>query len=282
MNKIPQRRALPSHAPANPTSDAGTEAAFTTQMPPERDDEPAMEPPDFPDFLDDGGTEEVSVPAPAVGLTPAPAPAVLPPQGVGRSSLRAIAKSVTTRPASVQALSEQKFGKESREIVYFTLSGEELGLHFEPSEPSIKGFFRCPRENCPYCRFSKPPAETLLLPVISVEDGDVKTLRHPLPTGRQDARALLPQIMALDDSGALTTSYVMVTSPEKGRYEVEAFPGDVAAMGDLTAVKEFVELYNAGKIFLADTFAAPTIEELNQVPWVRRKLEIERLRGGRA
>ena len=277
MNKIPQRRALPSPAPAKPMSDVSAEAAFVTQMPPQRDDEPDMEPPDFPDG---GETEEISAPAPAVALTPAPI--VTPPQGVGRSSLRAIAKSVTTRPASVQALSEQKFGKESREIVYFTLSGEELGLHFEPSEPSIKGFFRCPRENCPYCRFGKPATETLLLPVISVEDGDVKTLRHPLPTGRQDARALLPQIMALDDSGTLADSYIMVSSPEKGRYEVEAVPGDVAAMGDLTAVKEFVALYNAGKIFLADTFAAPTVEELNQVPWVRRKLEIERLRGGRA
>jgi hypothetical protein len=226
-----------------------------------------------PSTLVPATTTETPGLVPSVESTPILA---TPPTGVTRTSLMSFGPVAGGALVGFEPLLELKFSKEEREVAFFTLDGETVCLHYETG----LGFIRCYGRDCPLCRFGKPAVETMLVPVIAVDDGDVKTLRLPKGAGRQEAHSMLPQVLKLAQAGALAKNTLLVTSPEKGRYVIEVVPGDPVALAGLEAVVEFRRRYDAGEVFLADTFKSMSLDEMNAIPWIKRKLDVARLRRG--
>lgn len=204
---------------------------------------------------------------------PAPVPAR---RGVSMGDLDDLLEEADDMPLS--ALPEMRLGKDKTPMFFFGRYMETVQLHYNEQQCDVdKGYFVCPGKDCPFCRYGKAAVTTHLMPVLSVENGDVRTLRVPVPGGgRQDAQAMLPQIKKLHREGKLSTKAI-VMKRDGMKVTMQDRPVNAAAMGNLAAVKAFTEAYAAGEVALADTFRTYSPAELAQVPWVQTRRQMEAL-----
>lgn len=164
-------------------------------------------------------------------------------------------------------LADLRLGESAVAALFFTTTGAKTVLHWEPDQ-SVSSYVICAGEGCPLCAIGDRAKEYVLLPVIEIQSSSVKVLR--IPPGRgpgtlaSQIAPFLRKTNSTDTAALISRSGTTYTVVEKA-LSAHADRGVDAVKAYEAAVKEGLKL--------ADTFKSFSIEELAEIPRVRRLLE---------
>lgn len=186
----------------------------------------------------------------------------------GTRSLRAIVAQNTMTPIG-RSLPEVKLSGDPARILLFSDEIEDARMHYEQDE-SVRSYFHCPGDKCPYCLLDKKLDHFHLLAVFAIASREVSVLRISAQEGPNRLLSLLRP--HLDDPNI--DRKVLAVSRAGYRYIVDALPVRPGVDVGANAIARFLDAYAAGHVKLASTFPSFGVAELREVPSIRNELDV--------
>lgn len=169
-------------------------------------------------------------------------------------------------------LQEADFKPDSRLLVkLFTSTVEKVGMHYEPEDPIIKGYFKCDGDGCPYCRAREKVKSFYLMPVYLVADDKVAFIRVSQEQGR---RKLLSEIRPFLNDPNISTKVIEITRNGLYEYEAHALPGEQNARTGVDAIQAFLDAVKSANSPLSAACKRHSHSLLEAVPRIRRMLDV--------
>ena len=164
-----------------------------------------------------------------------------------------------------------RLGSDETAIIPFTADSKGVDLHY-CSETEINGYVVCNGADCVICRIGRKKDPRLLLPVYLPAAGCVGVL----PVSRSlRPFALLPQIASVLKSGK---PMVMFVTRDGGKHTVSTAELQNDVDGGETAIKSFLEEYEAGMIDLSSIYPKIDNEQLASVEEIGRMMTLKGVR----
>ena len=163
-------------------------------------------------------------------------------------------------------LKELRLGTDPVMVLAFTSDADDASLHWI-NDAAVKTYVVCPGSHCPVCFLGSAPTKTLLLPLLELEDREIKVLR--LSTRRQPGSlgaVLIPHLMTNE-----IANKVLIIKRDGNKYAVAARPLQPLADRGEDLIRDFLAA-KAGGLRLETAFRAMTAAELADVPTIATKL----------
>jgi hypothetical protein len=164
-----------------------------------------------------------------------------------------------------------RLGSDEIAIVPFTADGEAIDLHY-CSETEISGYLVCNGPDCLLCQIGRKRDQRLLLPVYLPTAGCIGIL--PISRSLRPF-ALFPQITNVLRSDKPMVMFVTRDGAQYGVSAVE-LPKDVD--GGETAIKQFLEDYEAGIVNLSSVYPKIGNQQLADVEEIGRMMALKGVR----
>jgi len=156
--------------------------------------------------------------------------------------------------------------KEPSMIILFTQEIETVNLHYEEDE-AIRSYVQCPGSGCPLCHIGSKPAQFDLLPVYSIDSGNVEVLRI---SSRRGPGSLLTALAPfLKDPNISNKLFLVSRSGMQYRVECRDL-GEKADRGEIEIQAFLKQLENGLELRNAFPFYPPA--DLAEIERVRKKL----------
>jgi hypothetical protein len=152
----------------------------------------------------------------------------------------------------------------------FTDDVVNVSLHYGESE-TLRGYFQCLGEGCPFCLAGRKVSAFFLLPIYSVAADSIQILRL---SESIDPLALLPQILAVLEDPRVEDKFQVFHRLDKYHYSVESRTATDRRHLGASQINAFIEAVESGKIDLTNIFPRPSREDMLSVEAIRLHLEL--------